>query len=177
MEEEKKDWIEKRWRNSKGQWLSTRDVENVRQYYLENFTPEKRPESIRDEVRALDLDTLKKNIQLGQGMFIDGAQMFLVDGVIDSYVDITTNERINLAKRDKSTLMIGLKRVTARELQQALQEHSDDEKKKAEKSKERWYKTLVFLEYNREDNILTWNLKKNESFIARGKENTKKKKK
>ena len=177
MEKKKKDWIEKRWRNKKGQWLSTRDVENVRQYYLENFTPEKRPESIRNEVRALDLDVLKKNIQLGQGMFIDGSQMFLVDGIIDSYVDITTNERINLGKRDKSTFMIGLKRVTARELQQALQEHSDEEKKKAEKAGEVWYKTLAFLKYDREDNILSWNLQRDESFIARGKENTKKKKK
>ena len=110
-------------------------------------------------------------------MFIDGSQMFLVDGIIDSYVDITTNERINLGKRDKSTFMIGLKRVTARELQQALQEHSDEEKKKAEKAGEVWYKTLAFLKYDREDNILSWNLQRDESFIARGKENTKKKKK
>ena len=170
-------FIEKRWRNKKGQWLSTRDVENIRQFYLKNVPAENQPESLREEVRTFDKETLKKVSQLGAGMFIEGSQIYLADGIIDSFVDITTNERINLGKRDKSTFLIGNERVTARELQQALQKYSDEEKAKAIKKGHNWYKTMVYLEYSREDNILLWDLKRDSSFIASGLPNEKKKKK
>ena len=169
-------WVEKRYRNKLGQWISLKDQEAIVQFYKKNIPEEKRPNDLRAEVKKLDLMSLKNIVDLGNDMFIEGSQLYLVDGINEGFLDITSKERINLGKRDNSRFFIEDKEVTARELQNELQRYSDKIKMESEKLGERWYKTLVYLEYNRTKNILVWNLKRDGSEIVRGIPNDKRKK-
>jgi hypothetical protein len=169
-------WVEKRYRNKLGRWISLKDQEAVVQFYKKNIPEEKRPNDLRAEVKKLDLMSLKNIIDLGNEMFIEGPQLYLVDGFKDNFLDITTKERISLGKRDGSKFFIKNKEVTARELQDELQEYSNKIKIETAKLGERWYKTLVYLEYDRTNNKLVWNLKRDGSEIVRGIPNDKRKK-
>lgn len=168
-------WVEKRYRNKLGQWLSLKDQEAVVQFYKKSFPEDKRPNDLRAEVKKLDLMSLKNIVDLGNDMFIEGSQLYLVDGINEGFLDITSKERINLGKRDNSKFFIEDKEVTARELQNELQRYSDKIKIESEKLGLTWYKTLVFLEYDRTKNRLIWNLKRDESFIVQGKTTKRKK--
>ena len=100
-------------------------------------------------------------------MFVQGAQMYLADGALPSYIDITTDQRLALAKKEKSKFFIGDQQVTLAKLRDAIRIHSQEQQDIAEKEGKNWYKTLVFLEYNRNDNTLTWDLKENASDIIK----------
>ena len=72
-----------------------------------------------------------------------------------------------IIKKEKSSLFIGNDQVTIKQLRDALRQHSLDEQKLAEKEGKNWYKTLVYLEYNRDENTLTWDITKNPSDIVK----------
>jgi len=154
------------WRN-KGQFISTRDIENIRQYYTKNVPLDKQPTSLREEVKSWSKEQIKNLSNLGAGMFVQGAQMFLADGALPTYTDQTTDQRLALAKKEKSSLFIGDQQVTLAQLRDAIRQHSLDEQQKADKEGKNWYKTLVYLEYNREENTLTWNVKDSPSDIVK----------
>ena len=154
------------WRN-KGKYVSSRDMENIRQYYTKNVPLDKQPTSLREEVKNWSKEQLLNLSKLGAGMFIDGPQLFMVDGALPTYVDQTTDQRLALAKKEKSSLFIGNDQVTIKQLRDALRQHSLDEQRLAEKEGKNWYKTLVYLEYNRDENTLTWDITKNPSDIVK----------
>ena len=156
----------KQWRN-KGKFISTRDIENIRQYYTKNVPLDKQPSSLRDEVKNWSIEQVKNLSNLGAGMFVQGAQMFLADGALPTYTDQTTDQRLALAKKEKSQFFIGEQQVTLAKLRDAIRDHSLKEQKRAEKEGKNWYKTLVYLEYNRNDNTLTWNVKDSPSDIVK----------
>jgi hypothetical protein len=155
------------YKDNKKRWVSNRDIENIRQYYLKEVPLDKQPESLRDEIRTWSRDEIKNFSNLGAGMFIQGAQMYLADGALPTYIDITTDQRLALAKKEKSKYFIGDQQVTLAKLRDAIRIHSQEEQDLAEKEGKNWYKTLVFLEYNRNDNTLTWDLKANASDIIK----------
>lgn len=165
----KKVWIEKRFRNKLGRWISLKDQEAIVQFYKKNIPEDKRPKDLRAEVKKLDLMSLKNIVDLGNEMFIEGSQIYMVDGLSSGFLDITTLERINLGKRDGSKFFIKDKEVTARQLQAALQKHSEKMKIEAEKKGFTWYKTLVYLEYSRTKNVIVWDIDRDGDFIAEGK--------
>jgi hypothetical protein len=155
------------YKDNKKRWVSNRDIENIRQYYLKEVPPDKQPESLRDEIRTWSRDQIKNFSNLGAGMFVQGAQMYLADGALPTYIDITTDQRLALAKKEKSKFFIGDQQVTLAKLRDAIRIHSQKEQDIAEKEGKNWYKTLVYLEYNRNDNTLTWDLKENASDIIK----------
>ena len=155
------------YKDNKKRWVSNRDIENIRQYYLKEVPLDKQPESLRDEIRTWSREQIKNFSNLGNGMFVNGPQMYLADGALPSYIDITTDQRLALAKKEKSKFFIGDEQVTLSKLRDAIRIHSQEEQDIAEKEGKNWYKTLVFLEYNRNDNTLTWDLKNSKSDIIK----------
>jgi hypothetical protein len=47
-------------------------------------------------------------------------QMYLADGALPSYIDITTDQRLALAKKEKSKFFIGDQQVTLAKLRDAI---------------------------------------------------------
>ena len=54
-------WVDKRYRNKLGQWISLKDQQSVVQFYQKNISEDKRPTDIRAEVKKLDKQNMLKD--------------------------------------------------------------------------------------------------------------------
>ena len=96
--------FKKRFRDSKGRFISTKDTENIRAFYKENFTEDERKKiNLYNEIRKMDKNTFEQTSQAGSGMIIDKKLMYVgEDATGQSSVQLTTEQRLSAAKKMNS---------------------------------------------------------------------------
>ncbi len=170
--------IKKRFRDSKGRFISTKDVENIRAFYSENFTEDERKKiNLYTEIRKMEKDVFEQTSKAGAGMIIDKKLMYIgEDATGRSSVQLTTDQRLAAAKKMNSKYKIIDE--DGKEKNVRLNEFRDIIKSAISKSKNDWindkknnpkggyYKTIVFMDFDSENNILSLKLDFNEDIIS-----------
>jgi len=162
--------MKKRFRDSKGKFISTKNIENIRAFYKENFTEDERKKiNLYQEVRKMDKDTLSQTIKAGKGMIIDKKLMYIGrDETGQSSVQLTTDQRLSAAKKMNSKYKVidengNEKMVKSSEfkdiLEGAIEKSKNDwTNNKKDNLKGDYYKTIVFLDFDSDQNILSLKL-------------------
>ncbi len=170
--------IKKKFINSKGRFISTKNVENIRAFYSENFTEDDRKKiNLYYEIIKMDKDIFDQTVKAGAGMIIDKKLMYIgEDATGQSSVQLTTDQRLSAAKKMKSKYRVidedGKEKIVR------LNEFRDIIKSAISNSKNDWinnkkdnpkggyYKTIVFMDFDSENNILSLKLDFNEDIIS-----------
>ena len=170
--------IKKRYRDNKGRFISTKNVENIRAFYSENFTEDERKKiNLYNEIIKMDKDIFDQTVKAGAGMIIDKKLMYIgEDATGQSSVQLTTDQRLSAAKKMNSKYRVidedGKEKIVR------LNEFRDIIKDAISKSKNDWinnkkdnpkgdyYKTIVFMDFDSENNILSLKLDFEEDIIS-----------
>jgi len=170
--------IKKRFRDSKGRFISTKNVENIRAFYKENFTEEDRQKiNLYQEIRKMEKDVFDQTVKAGAGMIIDKKLMYIgEDSTGQSSVQLTTEQRLSAAKKMNSKYKVideeGNEKIVT------LSEFRDILKGAISKSKNDWinnkkdnplgvyYRTIVFMDFDSNKNILSLKLDFEEDIIS-----------
>tara|TARA_S200002703_G_scaffold15793_1_gene13447 strand:+ start:485 stop:1006 length:522 start_codon:yes stop_codon:yes gene_type:complete len=170
--------IKKRFRDSKGRFISTKNVENIRAFYKENFTEEERQKiNLYKEIRKMEKDVFDQTVKAGAGMIIDKKLMYIgEDATGQSSVQLTTEQRLSAAKKMNSKYKVideeGNEKIVR------LSEFRDILKGAISKSKNDWinnkkdnpkgvyYRTIVFMDFDSNKNILSLKLDFEEDIIS-----------
>jgi len=137
--------IKKRYRNDKGQLISTRDVENIRQFYKENFTEEERSKiNLYEQVKRMDQTTIKQTSAQGANLFISDPIMYVgFSEMPTSQIDY--NQKLSAAKKMNTTLLYKGERVTQGKMIDMIEAAIRESKEKHLKKNDRYYRTYIFL--------------------------------
>ena len=170
--------IKKRYRDNKGRFISTKNIENIRAFYSENFTEDERKQiNLYTEIKKMDKDIFEQTVKAGAGMVIDKKLMYIgEDNTGQSSVQLTTDQRLSAAKKMKSKYKVIDEEGNEKMVR--LNEFRDILKSAISKSKNDWindkknnkkgdyYKTIVFMDFDSESNILSLKLDFNEDIIS-----------
>lgn len=147
--------IPKKWRNSKGQFISTSDVENIRRFYAKSFDEDerKRMPNLKDMIRKMDMDTYRNTVNAGADVAVDSFVMYI--GESDVPVEMLNfRQKLSAAKKMNSKLFYKKKQVTQSELIDIILKDIKKTKKAFIKENGFYYKTYVFLRDDRAKNHL-----------------------
>ena len=147
--------IPKKWRNSKGQFISTSDVENIRRFYAKSFDEDerKRMPNLKDMIRKMDMDTYRNTVNAGADVAVDSFVMYI--GESDVPVEMLNfRQKLSAAKKMNSKLFYKNKQVTQSELIDIILKDIKKTKKAFIKENGFYYKTYVFLRDDRAKNHL-----------------------
>lgn len=170
--------VKKKFINSKGKFVSTKNIENIRAFYSENFTEDERKQiNLYTEIKKMDKDIFEQTVKAGAGMVIDKKLMYIgEDATGQSSVQLTTDQRLSAAKKMKSKYKVIDEEGNEKMVR--LNEFRDILKSAISKSKNDWindkknnpkgnyYKTIVFMDFDSENNILSVKLDFNEDIIS-----------
>lgn len=158
----------KYFRNSKGQFVSNKDVISLRKFYDLNF-PEtiidkegkeipnpSRPKSIRTQLKNLEPKELKEFIKQGEKGFIAVPERFLVDSFNDDKSEISIEMRIFQAKQENTKVYYEDEPVSYRQFLAIIKEDSNEIKNQKIKDGQNWYKSYAYVTFDREKNRLTY---------------------
>jgi hypothetical protein len=155
--------IRKRYRNSKGQLVSYKDAQNIKNYWNELIPQDKKPDNfndpnfLRDTLKKLDPDELKQFSQQGESLYTkEIPEMFLVDSALPITVETTVDMRLNQAEAQGTALFYNDQKVTKKELLAILNDYSDQVKEEAIKDGLNWYKTYATLDVDYKNNRITF---------------------
>lgn len=158
--------LNRRWRNKKGHLISYKDIENIKTYYEENVADKtKVPRSIKDEVKKWDLDILKKFSDIGSKFPDNISIQYLVDALFDDGVEMTVEQRLSQAKEQKATVSYKGEKKTYMEILAIMKEDAENYKSDVIENGDNWYKTYVYLTYDKENNVLTYDPSLNDKDI------------
>lgn len=153
--------IRKRYRNSKGQLVSYKDAQNIKNYWKELIPQDKKPDNyndpnfLRDTLKNLDPNELIQFSQQGESLYTDEIpEMFLVDSALPITVETTVDMRLNQAEAEGTKLFYKDKRVSKKEMLAILQEFSDDIKELTILEGLNWYKTYATLQVDYKNNTI-----------------------
>ncbi len=153
--------IAKRYRNSKGQLVSYKDAQNIKNYWKELIPQDKKPDNyndpnfLRDTLKNLDPNELIQFSQQGESLYTaEIPEMFLVDSALPITVETTVDMRLNQAEAEGTKLFYKDKRVSKKEMLAILQEFSDDIKEQTILEGLNWYKTYATLQVDYKNNTI-----------------------
>jgi hypothetical protein len=148
----------KRYINSKGRYISTNDVENIRRFYAKSFTEEerKRMPVIRDMIRKMDAETYKNTVNAGADVALDAFVMYVGESLVPTDM-LTFRQKLSAAKKMNTKLFYKKKKVTESELIDIIETNIRKTRKAFIKEHGYYYKTYVFLKDDRKNNRLIFN--------------------
>ena len=141
--------FKKRYRNDKGQFVATRVIENVRQFYKENFTPEDRAKiNLYDQIRKMDKTTLQQTSRQGAGLFVTDPIMYV--GFSDNpTTQIDYVQKLSAAKKMNTTLLYKGKKITQSKMidviNEAIKESKEEHLLDEDNTKGTYYRTYIFM--------------------------------
>lgn len=161
--------IPKKYINEKGQFVSLKDIENIKKFYVENLTPDERKKiDVYNEIKKMDKDTFTQTTEAGAGLIIDKKLMYIgEDFTGQTTVQINYQQRLAAAKKMNSKYIVKNK-DGSNEKNVSLSKFKDIIESAISKSRETWksntkdnpngnyYKTVLFLKYKRDNNTLTF---------------------
>lgn len=155
MEEEIELGIPKKWRNSKGQFISTSDVENIRRFYAKSFSAEERSRMpfIKDMIRKMDAETYKNTVNAGADVAVDAPVMYVGESLVPSEM-LNYKQKLSAAKKMNTKLFYKNKEVTQSELTDIIEKSIRKSRKAFIKENGFYYKTYIFLRDDRKNNRL-----------------------
>ncbi len=147
--------IPKKWRNSKGQFISTSDVENIRRFYAKSFDEDerKRMPNLKDMIRKMDMDTYRNTVNAGADVAVDSFVMYVGESDVPVQM-LNFRQKLSAAKKMNTKLFYKNKQVTQSELIDVILKDIDKTKKEFIKENGFYYKTYVFLRDDRAKNHL-----------------------
>ena len=148
--------IKKRYRNDKGQLISTRDVENIRQFYKENFTEEERSKiNLYEQVKRMDQTTIKQTSAQGANLFVDAPIMYVgYSETPTSQIDY--NQKLSAAKKMNSTFLYKGEKVTLSQLKDYIEQAINESREEHLATNESYYRTYIFMVDNTINNTLNF---------------------
>ena len=113
MEEQIELGIPKKWRNAKGQFISTSDVENIRRFYAKSFSEEERSRMpfIKEMIRKMDTETYKNTVNAGADVAVDAPVMYVGESLVPSEM-LNYKQKLSAAKKMNTKLFYKNKEVT-----------------------------------------------------------------
>jgi len=155
--------IAKRYRNAKGQLVSYKDSQNIKNYWNELIPQDKKPDDfndpnfLRNTLKNLAPDELKQFSQQGESLYTSAIpEMFLVDSALPITVETTVDMRLNQAEAEGTALFYNDQKVSKKQLLAILQDYSDEVKEQAIKDGLNWYKTYATLDVDYKNNKITF---------------------
>jgi hypothetical protein len=159
--------IPKKFINEKGRFVALKDVENIKKFYGETLTEDERKSiDVYNEIKMMDKNTFMQKSEAGSGMIIDKKIMYIgEDFTGQTTVQINYLQRLAAAKKMNSKYLV---KQGSNETYVSLPEFKDIIEGAIAESREKWkadtknnpkgkyYKTVLFLKYNRNDNSLTF---------------------
>ena len=149
--------IPKKWRNSKGQFISTNDVENIRRFYAKSFDEDerKRMPNLKDMIRKMDMDTYRNTVNAGADVAVDSFVMYIGESDVPVQM-LNFRQKLSAAKKMNTKLFYKNKQVTQSELIDIILKDIEKTKKEFIKENGFYYKTYVFLRDDRAKNHLVF---------------------
>ena len=148
--------FKKRYRNSKGQFIATRVVENVRAFYSKNFSKEDRRKiNIYNEIKAMDKNTLEQTSSSGAGLFVTDPIMYV------GYSETPTTQidfvqKLSVAKKMNTILLYKGEQVSQSKLKDIIRESIKESEEKHLLENNNYYRTYIFLTDDIINNTLTF---------------------
>ena len=145
----------KSFRNSKGQFISTNDVENIRRFYAKSFTEEerKRMPFIKEIIRKMDLETYRNTVNAGADVSIDSPVMYVGESLVPSDM-LNYKQKLSAAKKMNSKLIYIDKEVTQSQLKDIIEKNIKESREAFIEENDYYYKTYIFLRDDRYNNLL-----------------------
>ena len=153
----------KRYINSKGRYISTNDVENIRRFYAKSFSEEERDRMpvIRDMIRKMDLETYRNTVNSGADVALDAFVMYVGESLVPTDM-LNYKQKLSAAKKMNTKLFYKKKQVTESELIDIIESNIRKTRQAFIKENGYYYKTYVFLKDNRKKNHLIFDPRKAE---------------
>jgi len=111
----------------------------------------------------MSADEIKEIADMGRKKYTEPLkESFLVDSAFGAFghgkftSETTTDMRLSQAEAEGTKLFYKDKEVSKKELQQILQDYSDDKKEQALDQEESWYKTYALLSVDYKNNTITF---------------------
>jgi hypothetical protein len=154
--------LNSRWRNSKGQLISYRDIQNIKNFFEEFIPPGQKPKSIREETSRMDLETLREFSDKGREGFVMISEQFLLDSVYDDGKEMKVEQRLSQAKAENTRVFSGDTEMSIADLLALMKEDADEHKASIIANGDNWYKTYTYLIYDAKNNTLTYDINLND---------------
>jgi len=180
----------KLYRNAKGQFVSYKDANNIKNYWKRLIPIDKKPEGyfdqsgnenknfIRDQIKKYSSKEVKDFSSAASNLYTDAIpEQFLVDSALPVTVETTIDMRLNQAEAEGMKLFVGDKQVTKKEMMAIMMEYSDKVKEDSVKQGKNWYKTYATIDVDYKNNTLTFDQTPDEMDEIDGEVNTNKKSK
>jgi hypothetical protein len=145
----------KRYINSKGRYISTNDVENIRRFYAKSFSEEERSKMpiIRDMIRKMDLETYRNTVNAGADVALDAFVMYVGETRVPTDM-LNFRQKLSAAKKMNSKLFYIDQQVTQSQLIDIIEENIRETREAFMEEYGYYYKTYVFLKDDRKNNHL-----------------------
>ena len=151
--------IAKRYRNSKGQLVSYKEVQDIKNYWNELIPQDKKPDNFDDPsffrkaIKSYSPKEVKEFSSQGESLYTDPIpEMFLVDSALPITVETTVDMRLNQAEAEGTKMFYNDKQVSKQELIAILQEYSDKVKEESIELGLNWYKTYATIKVDYKNN-------------------------
>ncbi len=142
--------------------VSYKNVQDIKNYYR-LFPESKRPTNLKEQISTMSAEEIKEIADMGNKKYTEPLkESFLVDSAFGAFghgkftSETTTDMRLSQAEAEGTKLFYKDKEVTKKELQQILQDYSDDKKEQALDQDESWYKTYAILSVDYKNNTITF---------------------
>ena len=142
--------------------VSYQNVQDIKNYYR-LFPESKRPENLKEQISTMSAEEIKEIANMGKSKYTEPLkESFVVDTAYDAYghgkfsSETTTDMRLSQAEAEGTKFFYKDKEVTKKELQQILQDYSDEKKDEALENGDSWYKTYAILSVDYKNNKITF---------------------
>jgi hypothetical protein len=154
----------KRFRNSKGQFISTSDVENIRRFYAKSFDEEQRSRmpNLKEMIRKMDLETYKNTVNAGAGVSMNAPVMYVGESLVPTEM-LNYKQKLSAAKKMNTKFFYKNKEVTKGELIDIIEKNIKKTRTAFIKENGFYYKTYIFLRDDRANNHLIFDPRKTKS--------------
>lgn len=154
--------FKKRYLDINDQFVSYKNVQDIKNYYR-LFPESKQPTNLKEQISTMSAEEIKEIADMGRKKYTEPLkESFLVDSAFGAFghgkftSETTTDMRLSQAEAEGTKLFYKDKEVTKKELQQILQDYSDDKKEQALDQDESWYKTYALLSVDYKNNTITF---------------------
>lgn len=155
--------IAKRYRNSKGQLVSYKEVQDIKNYWNELIPQDKKPDNfndpsfLRNAIKSYSPKEVKEFSSQGESLYTNAIpEMFLVDSALPITVETTIDMRLNQAEAEGTKMFYNDQQVSKKELIAILQEYSDKVKEESVEEGQNWYKTYATMNVDYKNNKITF---------------------
>ena len=145
----------KRYINSKGRYISTNDVENIRRFYAKSFSEEERSKMpvIRDMIRKMDLETYRNTVNAGADVALDAFVMYVGETRVPTDM-LNFKQKLSAAKKMNTKLFYIDQEVTQSQLEDIIEQNIKESREAFIEENDYYYKTYIFLRDDRYNNLL-----------------------